>query len=206
MKCIYVFRHGQTDWNKEGRIQGHLDVPLNETGRAQARALGPVLQRLGVQAFVTSDLSRAYDTAAIAAGTYLENATVIRDPRLREIHLGALQGKTREEIERDHGVEFSHRLRTKPLSDADVAAVGSERGRGVFERASEAILDFARTQPFDRIGVATHGGVVRRLIQYSREIEDFPAPIPNGIVYPFRIDPVAVRLVFPGFTPVNTIE
>lgn len=199
MKIIYVFRHGQTDWNKEGRIQGHLDVPLNEEGRGQAARLGPVLARLGVEAFFSSDLSRASDTARIA-GESFGNRIYHTDPRLREIFLGVLQGKTRAEIERDHGVHLSNRLMSGPLGDADVAAIGSESGRQVYERALEAILEFYRRHPYSRVGIATHGGMLRRLIQYSIEKEEFPAPIPNGIVYPFEVDLDQGRLRFPGFT------
>ena len=59
---IYAFRHGQTDWNAEGRVQGHLDVPLNTEGRRQAEALAPRLVALKIQSILSSDLNRANGT------------------------------------------------------------------------------------------------------------------------------------------------
>jgi probable phosphoglycerate mutase len=199
---IYVFRHGQTDWNKEGRIQGHLDIPLNESGRSQAVAMGLALKRYLPEAFLSSDLSRAWVSAELAAQQISPSLPIEKDQRLREIHLGVLQGKTKAEIERDHGIDFSNRLRNKPLSDADVAAVGSESGQQVFQRAIAAIVDYLEQKSFARIAVATHGGVIRRLIQYSHKLnaekEDYPAPIPNGIIYPFFVDLEKKVLLFSG--------
>ena len=59
-RVLYIVRHGTTDWNQSGRIQGHLDIPLNEVGRAQARLAGIRLATLGPMALYSSDLSRAY--------------------------------------------------------------------------------------------------------------------------------------------------
>ncbi len=199
---LYVFRHGQTDWNKEGRIQGHLDIPLNDVGRAQAIAMGMALKRYQPHAFLSSDLSRAWVSAELAVQSIDPALPIFKDARLREIHLGLLQGKTKAEIERDHGIDFSNRLRNKPLSDSDVAAVGSESGLEVFDRAFAAILEYLKKSNHSRIAVATHGGVIRRLIQYSQKLggenEDYPAPIPNGIIYPFLVDLEKKSLIFSG--------
>ena len=181
---LYVFRHGQTDWNKEGRIQGHLDIPLNDEGRAQARRLIPVLQRLEVEGFLSSDLSRARETAEIPATQLGLDVAVAAG--LREIFLGGVQGLTRQEIEGKYGTEFSDRLRSTPLSDADVVTLGSESGDAVVQRAMAAIEDHLSVQPVARLAICSHGGVVRRLVQRALPNGGFPPPITNGVVYPFE--------------------
>src|ERR1700749_4512270 len=108
MKRAILFRHGETDWNVEERFQGHIDVPLNENGRAQARGLVEKLAPMGLQVILSSDLSRALETARIAARG-LGGIAVEIDPRLREAHLGGAQGLTREEIEKKFGLELVHR-------------------------------------------------------------------------------------------------
>jgi len=100
MTRILLARHGETDWNREGRWQGHLDRSLNDLGREQARALGAHLARIGVDALYSSDLARARETAAaVELATGLE-ATI--EPELREVDVGEWAGRTRAEArERD---------------------------------------------------------------------------------------------------------
>jgi broad specificity phosphatase PhoE len=94
---VYLGRHGETDWNAEGRFQGHADVPLNDAGRAQAHALAERLAAVPLAAICTSDLSRAVETAEIvAAGRGLR---VDQYEALREVDVGEWSGLTREEIE-----------------------------------------------------------------------------------------------------------
>jgi broad specificity phosphatase PhoE len=100
-RFLYLARHGETDWNVAGRWQGHTDIPLNETGRAQARALVPVLRAVGVGAAVSSDLSRASETAGIAAAG-LGVAVAYSDAGLRERSFGVFEGLTREECAARH--------------------------------------------------------------------------------------------------------
>jgi 2,3-bisphosphoglycerate-dependent phosphoglycerate mutase len=94
---IVLVRHGETDWNRESRFQGHADPPLNETGRAQARALASALRSERFTAVYTSPLRRARETGEIAvAGTGLEP---IPHPSLMEVDLGSWSGLTRSEVE-----------------------------------------------------------------------------------------------------------
>ena len=201
-RFIYIFRHGQTDWNAEGRIQGHIDIPLNDTGRLQARKLAPVLQKLGIEAFLSSDLSRASETAQIIANQ-MGGLPVFMDQDLREIHLGKIEGLSRTEIEKLLGVEFSDRLRSDPLSDSDVTLLGSESAEQVTSRALRAVRRFFEQNSYQTIGIATHGGVIRRVIQHALKNGDYPAPIPNGIVYPFSYsesETGKTNLTFDGIT------
>ena len=95
---ILAIRHGETAWNVDTRLQGHLDIPLNEVGLRQSQHLAQaLLQRETIDAIYASDLSRAHTTAqAIAQALGL---TVKIHPGLRERHFGAFQGRTYAEIE-----------------------------------------------------------------------------------------------------------
>ena len=97
MTELILVRHGETDWNRDQRWQGHADRPLNETGREQARAIAEELASEQIDAIYTSDLARARETAELIA----ERAGVpfVLEPQLREIDVGEWQGLTRPEIE-----------------------------------------------------------------------------------------------------------
>ncbi|MCM2323824.1 MAG: histidine phosphatase family protein [Oligoflexia bacterium] len=183
-KRLYLFRHGETDWNREGRFQGHIDVPINATGRAQARALVPRLRPLGLEVVLSSDLLRAQETAGIVAAEL--GVRVLSDPRLREAHLGEAQGLTREEIGARFGEEVVKRWRSIDVSDADVSYRGGETGRQVMDRVFEALEAVFEAQPFATIGVCTHGGVIRRIMQRLLPQGSEPVPIPNGVLYQVR--------------------
>jgi broad specificity phosphatase PhoE len=185
-KQFFWFRHGQTDWNAEGRIQGHLDVPLNDLGRQQARLLIAHLRRLGLEALLCSDLSRSRESAEIISKAL--KIPVFVDSRLRETHLGQMQGLTRHEIEERFGVEFAARLRSIPISDADIEFLGCESGPQVIKRIESAISDFFASNQFTRVGISSHGGVIRRLIYYASGSKEFPPPVPNGILYPLEYE------------------
>ena len=96
---LLILRHGETEWNRQGRMQGSLDSPLTETGRLQARQQNAVLQAFGVEGFGwhVSPLGRAMQTAEIA-GQGLTNS-FSADDRLREIEMGDWTGRLRQEIE-----------------------------------------------------------------------------------------------------------
>ncbi len=103
--AVVVLRHGRTAWSGQGRFAGHADVPLDATGRAQARAAAARLVPLRPSALVSSDLARARHTAeAVAAATGL---AVTVDARLREEHLGGWEGLTRAEAEARYPDEFA---------------------------------------------------------------------------------------------------
>jgi broad specificity phosphatase PhoE len=189
---LHVFRHGQTDWNAEGRFQGHIDIPLNERGREQAAALVPALERARIEAILSSDLSRARETAEIAARGL--RVPVYEDARLREAHLGEAQGLLAREIE-ERFPEIARRWRTAQPTDADVAYPGGESANEIIARAVAAIGDFLRVRPLERLGISCHGGVVRRLMQAACPGRE-SVPIPNGVLYHLRYDPGSGRLIF----------
>src|SRR5437879_13665357 len=95
-RFLYVVRHGTTDWNQAGRIQGHTDIPLNEAGRAQARLARRRLAPLGATALYSSDLLRAYETAQIIGqGLGLD---VVQKPGLREMNFGVWRGVSSPQV------------------------------------------------------------------------------------------------------------
>lgn len=97
LRHLVLLRHGQTDYNASGRMQGHLDSGLTPEGLAQASVVAPEVARLKPQRLLSSDLSRASDTAAVVATACGLDVEI--DPRLRETHLGEWQGRTVADIE-----------------------------------------------------------------------------------------------------------
>jgi broad specificity phosphatase PhoE len=138
---LLLVRHGETDWNAEGRLQGHTDRPLTPFGREQAKKLAERLEGDGIAAVYASDLSRARETAEIV-GERL-GLTVVIDPDLREMNWGSWEGLTGPERDR---VEF-------------VGETTEEHA----DRTLRAVRRIAEGHPGERVLVVTHGGSVRRL-------------------------------------------
>ncbi len=97
LRRMVLLRHGETDFNVEGRMQGHLDSRLTDAGRKQIRRAAPVLARLRPERLLSSDLQRAPETGDEVGAAC--GIPVKVDPRLRETHLGRWQGRTAAEIE-----------------------------------------------------------------------------------------------------------
>ena len=152
-RLLYVMRHGLTDWNQSRRIQGHLDPPLNATGRAQARLAGLRLARTGAAALYSSDLQRACETARLvgrAAGLQ-----VVQNVGLREINFGIWQGLSSQEIRQRHPRVYAAR-RDNPY---DVAPAGAETWRQFYDRAVQAVTDILAVERAGPVVVVTHSGV-----------------------------------------------
>ena len=159
---VILWRHGQTSWNVERRFQGSTDVPLTETGVAQARRAARLLVSLKPDAIVASDLQRAADTAAeLAALTGLE---VTHDEGLRETYAGVWQGLTHEEIIGRHGEEYAAWKRGEPVRRG-----GGELETEVADRAAPVVLRHTEKIPDDgTLVVVSHGGNIRTTIARLR--------------------------------------
>ena len=151
-----LLRHGRTTWNLIGRAQGHGDVPLDEVGHAQAEAVAPLVAAMGPARVVSSDLTRATQTAAYvgrACGLEVEP-----DPRLREFDVGQRQGLTwAESVERfpwiADGVGLGERLAGVP---------GAEGDADVLARFVPALEDaVASVDPGQTVVVVTHGAAIK---------------------------------------------
>ena len=159
-----VVRHGETAWNAQGRIQGHLDSPLNEEGLAQALLVGECLTREPFAHLYSSDLGRALQTAQPIADR--SGRPVRIDMRLRERNLGVFQGLTGAECERRFPEHYA-RFRAR---DPDHVMPGGENARGVYERVSEVFTALARKHTGERLVVVTHGGVLDALYRFVQSV------------------------------------
>lgn len=182
---LVVVRHGETEWNLAGRIQGHADSPLTAAGRAQADAIGERLARERFDRLFSSDLGRAWQTAlAIARRTGHE---VAADARLRERHFGVGEGLTYAELD----ARYPHASSRVARIDPDYVIPGGESRRQLLERVREAFESLARDCAGGRIAVVCHGGVLAALYRIVHGIPaDEPRliPIPNASYNAIRFE------------------
>ncbi len=151
---LVLVRHGETDWNVQGRIQGHTDIALNRLGEAQADALGKRLSREQFDAVYSSDLIRAYRTASPAVAD--PEHTIVKEPSLRERHLGILQGLTGAQALLEHPAAwdaFKARDPARALEGGESLGEFSRRVTGFVERV-------LRQHAGGRLLLVTHGGVL----------------------------------------------
>ncbi len=151
MTVVYLIRHGETDWNIEGRWQGQADVSLNENGLKQAVLIAGKLREVNLQAIFSSDLIRAIQTAQEIAR--LQGLRIIIDKRLREIHQGDWQGMLVSDIKEKYAEKFRQRM-TDPYS---VAPPGGETAREVKDRVMNALNDIIKDYPAGNVAIISHG-------------------------------------------------
>ncbi|WP_428031562.1 histidine phosphatase family protein [Ancylobacter sp.] len=179
---IFLVRHGETDWNLAGRLQGTHDIPLNDLGREQAADTARVVERLSGGAhkldFVASPLSRASQTMAILrAELGLPPDGFRRDPRLREISFGRWEGSTWHELRRRDPVT----LAAREADPWNFVPPGGESYTQLSERVLAAIAELSG----DSV-VVTHGGVVRAMLHAFAGMPPAQAvelPVRQGAVY-----------------------
>jgi broad specificity phosphatase PhoE len=150
---LVLWRHGETDYNAAGRMQGHLDSVLTPVGRNQARFAIPALARFEPELVIASDLRRATDTAVVLTDALGVPLRV--DKRLRETHLGQWQGLTGVEVDRDWPGD-----RDRWRVDSGWAPPGGETRVEVAERALEVVTDMREESPAETVLFATHGGLI----------------------------------------------
>lgn len=152
---ICIARHGETDWNKSGILQGWLDVPLNDLGRQQAHQLAATLADVGFATVWSSPLVRASETADIITQS-LNLPPPICHPGLRERHFGAIQGVPKAELAELNPAQYEQILRRNP----QVACVGGESMDEFAERVLDAFGHIGTCHPGARVLVVTHGWVM----------------------------------------------
>ena len=155
----YVVRHGETSWNREGRIQGHADVALSEPGRRQMRMVAARLAGHDFSIVYSSDLARARDSAlAIVDG---RGMSVETDSDLREFSYGEWEGLTVEEVESRGGRDLSERINS---GDTIFAAPGGEDTAAVVKRVRRFYARAVkRHNPDEELLIVAHGGPLRAL-------------------------------------------
>jgi probable phosphoglycerate mutase len=150
---ILLARHGETDWNRENRFQGHADPPLNETGRAQAAQLATALAAEPLAAVYSSPLRRAFETAQILAAPH--GLVPVPVDALREVDVGSWEGLTRAEIEERFPEQFA-RWRGYEAGWED-----GESYEEMSRRVIAGLLELATAHEGERILAVSHGGPVR---------------------------------------------
>lgn len=150
MKRLILIRHGETDWNVEGRYQGQADPPLNAKGLAQAEELAEELAGVGVEVIYTSPLLRARQTAEVL-GERL-GADLHIEPRLMEIHQGDWQTRLRSEIQNLYPDLF-HRWETQPW---EVTPPQGEHLNQVQRRVNAAVDEILARHPDRTVGIVSH--------------------------------------------------
>jgi len=161
---LTVVRHGESNWNTEGRQQGHLDSGLSERGRTQAQAIAARLRGQHYAAVYTSDLGRAKETALII--DQLLGIGLSVEPRLRERHLGVFQGLTWPEIEQQHPEAFQ----AFNTGDPDYVIPGGESAHQRFERTVGCLENIARKHVGTNVLVVAHSGVLNGLMHAALQI------------------------------------
>jgi probable phosphoglycerate mutase len=150
---IILVRHGETDWNAAGRLQGQSDTPLNALGRMQAQRAAQRLVSEPVRAIYSSDLARAQETATIIG--QLLGLPVATSPRLRERRYGLWEGLTWGEIRVRYPEQLAER-RDRPLEFAPPAG---ESGKELLARALAELEQIGQRHPGEVVVVVTHGGL-----------------------------------------------
>lgn len=179
MTDLYLVRHGETAWNRRRRIQGRTDVPLNDTGRRQARLTGELLTRRPVRAVYTSPLSRALETAEIIAAEIGLPAPIL-DDELMERDYGDAEGLDLAEVDR----RFPN----------GAPVPGRESREQVAERVVPALLRIATAHPGESVVAVSHGGAIRAALSVAEPDQGFGV-ITNGSVHSFHVHERGLALV-----------
>ena len=161
---IYLIRHGQTDWNLEGKIQGRHDVSLNETGSKQAELLAMGMDKRPVVQIFSSRQKRALETAQ-AVGRRQHVAVTVIDG-LEEVEFGEWEGKTWDEISREYPEEFKVWC-TEP---AEIVPPGGESRPQIYRRIGNALKEILRRSRGD-IAIVSHGAALAYMVSIMLEKE-----------------------------------
>jgi broad specificity phosphatase PhoE len=159
---ILLARHGETDWNRESRFQGHADPPLNELGRQQAAELAEALAQERLAAVYSSPLRRALETAQVVAGRHGLEALPVEG--LREVDVGSWQALTRDEVERRFPEQFRRWL------DYGRGWDDGESYEEMGERVLAALDELVARHNGERIVAVTHGGPIRAALARAEGI------------------------------------
>ncbi len=180
-RVFYIFRHGETDWNRERRCQGHTNTPLNETGLIQAHELALKLINIPLEIIVSSDLLRAHETGRNVA--VKKSIPLLIDSRLREMSYGQAEGMLFEEAISSFGQELWIKLQSFKAENDDVGFPGGETRKMSRERFMESIQHLIETTEYQNIGISTHGGAIRNVIHHFLPDNSPMLAIPNCVVY-----------------------
>jgi probable phosphoglycerate mutase len=187
---ILLARHGETDWNREGRFQGHADPPLNATGREQAVELADALTGRELAAVYTSPLLRAFETAQLVAAQ--RGLELVAVDGLREVDVGSWSGLTRAEVEQRFPEQYVRWL------DYGQGWEDGETYDDMARRARAALLEIAAAHEGQHALAVTHGGPIRAAFAFAAgtsyaEARRTGPEIGNAFVVEFAVEDGALR-------------
>ena len=175
MKCdFYFFRHGETDYNVNKRMQGWLDIPLNQNGIEQAKLLAKNLSNIQIDCIYSSPLSRALDTAKIISEK--NHTEIITEDGLKEWNMGVFCGKIVRLTDKpaDTPVDTSTDIVYIPLeliSNDDYVPENGESYNMFAGRIHDTIIKLAKNTNAKNVGISTHGGVIKTIIKQFTDMK-----------------------------------
>lgn len=180
IKNLYVFRHGETDLNREGRFQGQSNnPPLNADGLEQAKNLAAQFADIKLDVVYTSPLNRAYQTGAMVAQS--KKVPLIVDERLIEGNFGIAEGMLKTDIQKQFAEEYK---KWRDFKDMDYAFEGGESKLQILERVLDFIA-FLEKEPYQNIGISAHSAVIRSLLIHLGIYQD---KIPNAEIIQLTLE------------------
>lgn len=196
MTELILIRHGETDWNRELRFQGQVDVPLNAVGHEQARRLGLRLATETLHELVCSDLMRTQQTALPIRQNHLQlsQSSAALDAALREQNFGVIDGMRVDDIKAQHADAWAQWIRF----DADYAFTGGESTRQFHARVLAAVRALARQHEHKTLVVVTHGGVLDMIYRTALALPlsgPRQSDIPNAGLNRVRIQGEAIEIM-----------
>jgi probable phosphoglycerate mutase len=168
MTDILLIRHGETAWNRMRRMQGHIDIGLNDEGQRQARSLARALQSERPAAIYASDLQRARNTAQAVAD--IHQLPVHIDSALRERCYGAFEGLMYDEISLQHPEAFALWQSRDPQARFPAGEREAETLEEFHQRSVDVVTRIAQQHPDQRIVIVTHGGVLDCLYRAAHDL------------------------------------
>lgn len=185
MTTILLARHGETDWNRDNRFQGHADPPLNQAGRAQAVELSVALAGEPFAEVYASPLRRAFETAEVIASTH--GLAPVPVEALREVDVGSWQGLTRAEIEQRFPQQYARWL------DYEQGWEDGETYDEMGFRVVAALRELAAAHEGERILAVTHGGPIRAALAAADGISHSEARRRGSVIGNAHLAEIAVE-------------
>lgn len=180
-RVFYIFRHGETDWNRERRCQGHTNTALNRVGEQQALELAHKMLDFPIDIIVSSDLDRALKTGSMVAE--IKKIPLIVDSRFREMSYGEAEGMLYDEAVSTYGPELWQKLQSFKKDNDYVGFPGGETRKISRERFHAALIELIDKTNYQSIGISTHGGALRNILHSFLPEDHQMLPIPNCVVY-----------------------
>lgn len=196
MTELILIRHGETDWNRELRFQGQIDVPLNAVGHEQARRLGVRLAGEAAHLLVCSDLIRTQQTALPISEQRLQPFAreAVLECALREQNFGLVDGMSVDDIKAQHPQDWAQWVRF----ESDYAFAGGESTRQFHVRVMAAVRGLALAHTGQTLVVVTHGGVLDMIYRTARALPlsgPRQSDIPNAGLNRVRIEGDAIDIL-----------